>query len=124
VLARTLADVLGGDPDPPIAIGLGDHRLEQSPVRLLDLTAATELLLSLAQPHGEAVANALELRHAQDAWAAHRRHAPLDPRAREGRREQLTQSLLEQRNLPTELVTHPAIGERIGDMLEISRAPP
>jgi hypothetical protein len=52
VLASTLADVLGGDADPAIAIGLGDHRLEQSSVRLLDLTPATELLLSLAQPHG------------------------------------------------------------------------
>ena len=82
MLARTLPDVLGDDAEPAVAIGLGDHRLEQSPVRLLDLTAATELLLSLAQTYGEAVANAFELRHAQDAWAAHCRHAPLDPRAR------------------------------------------
>ncbi len=41
--------------------GLGDHRLEQAAVRLLDLAAPAQLGLSLAQPRGERVAHPLQL---------------------------------------------------------------
>jgi hypothetical protein len=43
VLAGTLADVLGRHADPPVALGLGDHRLEQAAIGLLELALAGEL---------------------------------------------------------------------------------
>ena len=98
VLAGALADVLGGDPDPVVALGLGDHRLEQPAVGLLDLARADP---ARPAPRGVATASASRTRSssadAQHPRAAHGGHAPLDPGARERGGEQLAQSLLEQR---------------------------
>jgi hypothetical protein len=116
VLAGPLPDVLGGYPDPAVAIRLRDHRLEQPSVRLLDLTAAPKLRLGLAEPHGEPVADPLELGDAEDARPSDRRDAPLDPRPRKRGREQLAEALLEQRDLAAQLLPGLALGLRTGHL--------
>jgi hypothetical protein len=118
MLARALPDVLGGDPHPVVALGLGDHRLEQSAVGLLDLAAPTQLHLGVAQPDRERVADAFELRHAEHSRTTHSGYSPLDPGAREGRGEQLAQSLLEQRYLAAKLMAGQPIGGGIGESLD------
>jgi hypothetical protein len=87
VAAAPLADVLVRDPYPAVAVGGHDHRLHEAPIRLLDLAQAVELRLRLAQSHGEAVADALEVSGVEDPRAAHRAHRPLDSLTRERRRE-------------------------------------
>jgi hypothetical protein len=46
--ALRLAEILVGDAHPAVTLGLGDHRLDQAAVGLLDLAASPKLLLSLA----------------------------------------------------------------------------
>jgi hypothetical protein len=87
-----------------VALRLGDHRLDQAAVGLLDLSAATELGLGLAQAEDEGVTNPLELAGIEDPRAADGPHAPLDPVAGEGRREELAEPALEDRDLPAEVV--------------------
>jgi hypothetical protein len=118
VLARRLPDVLSGDPHPAVAVRRRDHRLEQPAVGLLDLALASQLRLSLAQPNCKAVANPLKLGDAEHAGTANGRHAPLDARPREGRGEELPEPLLEQRDLPPELVPGPPLDGGISDSLE------
>src|SRR5213592_1795880 len=96
VLARALADVLGGDAYPAIAVRSRDHRLEQAAIGLLELALARELGLSVTEPDRKAVANPLELGHAENAGPADRRNGPLDARAREGRGKELSEPLLQQ----------------------------
>jgi hypothetical protein len=114
VAAAPLADVLVRDLDPAVAVGGDDHRLHQPPVRLLDLAPAVELRLRLAQSHGEAVADALEGSGVEDPRAAHRAHRPFDPLARERRREELAEALLEQADLVTEVLADAALREETG----------
>jgi hypothetical protein len=104
VLTGPLPDVLGRDPHPAVALRGRDHRFEQPAVRLLDLASTSELALRLPQPYGQPVAYPLELGHAKHPRAADGRDAPLDPRSRKGRGEQLSESLLEQRDLAAEVV--------------------
>lgn len=111
--AAGLADVLAGDPDPAVAIRLSDHRLEQAPVRLLDLAASLELGLSLAQPHGERVADPLELGYTEHPGAAHGAHPPLESLAGEGGGEELAEPPLERGDLPPEVVADPPLGGRV-----------
>jgi hypothetical protein len=118
VLARTLADVLGGDTYPAIAVRSRDHRLEQAAVGFLDLALARKLGLSVTESNRKTVTNPLELGHAEDAGPADRRNGPLDARPREGRGEQFSEPLLQQRDLPPELVPRPPLGARIGDPIE------
>jgi hypothetical protein len=118
VLARALADVLGGDAYPAITVRRRDHRLEQAAIGFLDLALARELNLSVTEPDRKTVANPLELGHAENAGPADRRNGPLDARPWEGRREQLSEPLLEQRDLPPELIPRPPLGARIGDAIE------
>src|SRR5215211_1575384 len=118
VLARRLPDVLGGDPYPAIALRRGDHRLEQAAVGLLDLALASQFGLSLAQPDGKAVANPLEFADPEHARTANGRHAPLDARPREGRGEELGEPLLEQCDLPPELIPGSPLDGGIGASLE------
>jgi hypothetical protein len=116
VLTGSLPDVLGGDPDPAVAIRLRDHRLEQPAIRLLRLAPPPKLGLRLTQPHGEPIANPLKLGDAEDPRAPHRRYAPFDPRPWKRRREQLAEALFEQCDLPAELLPHPSLGCRIGNV--------
>lgn len=118
MLAWALADVLGGNPHPPIALGRRDHGLEQPAIRLLDLATPTELRLSLAEPDREPVADPLELGDTKNARPADSGHIPMDPRSREGRCEELAQPLLEQRDLPPQLVAGLAIGSGVDDRVE------
>ncbi|TMK75605.1 MAG: hypothetical protein E6G49_01090 [Actinobacteria bacterium] len=118
MLARRLPDVLGCDLYPAVTLRRSDHRLEQPAVGLLDLALAGQLSLSIAQPHGKAVANTLELGDAQHTRSAHRGNAPLDPRTWKGRREELGEVLFEQGDLPPELLPRPPLNCGIGDPLE------
>ena len=74
-----LADVLSGDPHPAVALRIGDHRLEQASVRLLDLASAAELGLRLRKPHRQRVSNPLQLGDPEHAGPADGAHRPLDP---------------------------------------------
>jgi hypothetical protein len=95
-----LADVLVGHPHPPVALGLGGHRLDQAAILLLDPAPATKLGLRLAEPDGERVAHPLQLGDPEHPRPADRAHRPLHPLAREGGGEQLAQPLLQQGDLP------------------------
>src|SRR3954447_7186029 len=116
MLAGALADILGGDPDPVVALRIGDHRLEQPAVSLLYLPAAAQLGLSVTQSPGQRLPNPLEVRHVQHARAADGGHAPLDAGTRERGREQLAQALLQDRDLAAKLMTGQPIGGGIGDV--------
>jgi hypothetical protein len=104
VLTGALPDVLGGDPHPAITVGGRDHRFQQPAVRLLDLATTSELGLRLSQPYCQPVAYPLELGYAKHPRAADGRNAPVDPRSRKGRGEELPEPLLEQRDLAAEVV--------------------
>jgi hypothetical protein len=113
VAATSLAEVLRGQPHPPIAARLGDHRLEQAAIGLLRISAPAELGLSLSQPGCERVAHSLEIRDVEHPRPADRSHRPFDPRSGEGRREQLAQPPLKQPDLGPQIMAHTALGESI-----------
>jgi len=112
VPAAGLADVVVRDLDPAEAVGLRDHRLEQAAVRLLDVGAAGDLALSLAQPVCERVANSLELRDREDPRPADRADMPVDVLTREGAREELGEPALENPDLAAKLFAGEALGAR------------
>ena len=118
MLAWALADVLGAHPHPPIALRGSDHGLEQPAICLLHLATTTELRLGLAQPDRQSIADPLKLRDTEDAGPANGGNAPLDPRPRERRREELTKPLLEQRDLALQLMARLAIDSGMDDRLE------
>jgi hypothetical protein len=120
VLTRALADILGGDAHPAVAVGRRDHRLEQAAILLLDLAPASDLRLSLAEPHREPVADPLELGDAEDAGSTHGGNAPVDARSRKGGGEELPEPLLEQTDLSAQLLARVAVGDRVGNPLERS----
>jgi len=97
-----------------VALGRGDHRLEQRSVCLLHLSPATELCFSLSQPRRETVANPLQVTDVEHSRAPRGPHRPLDSRARKRRPEQLAESLLEQRDLAAKVLADPALGEGVG----------
>ena len=113
VAAASLADVFRGQPHPPIAAGLGDHRLEQAAIGLFRVAAPAELGLSLSQPRGERVAHSLEIRDVEHPRPADCSHRPFDPMSGIGRREQLAQPPLKQPDLGPEIVARSALGESI-----------
>ena len=91
-----LADVLVGDDHPAVALGLGDHRLEQAAVGLLDVGAAAELGPGVAQAQRRARRGPARARRSPSTRGPPTRaDAPLDPAAREGRGEQLAELALE-----------------------------
>jgi hypothetical protein len=118
VLTRALAEILGGDSHPVVALGRRDHRLEQAAILLLYLAPASDLRLSLAEPHREPVAHPLELRDAEDAGATDGGDAPVDARPWKCGGEELAEPLLERTDLPSKLLARLAVGDRVGDRLE------
>jgi hypothetical protein len=113
VAAARLPDVLGRDPNPSVSLRRDDHRLQQATVGLLDLASPPELGLRLAEPHGEAIADSLELARVEHSGSAHRRHPPLDSLAGKGGCEELAETLFEQCDLAPEVVTDAALGEEV-----------
>ena len=85
--------------DPAVLLGRGDHRLEQPPVRLLDLGPSRQLHPRLAHADRERVANPLELARAEQPRTSGGAGAPLDPPARERRGEELAELGLEAADL-------------------------
>jgi len=85
VLAVAIADVVVRDLNPPVAVGLGDHALDEAAVLLFDIGAPRQLGLSLANPDQESVADSLQLGGIQDSRAADGADLPLDALAGEGR---------------------------------------
>jgi hypothetical protein len=109
VLALALADVLVRDPDPVVPVRVRDHLLDQQAVRLLDVRAASDLGLRLADPDDERVADALEIGCAEHARPAGGADAPVDPAAREGSDPELAELPLEPGDLGAELVADPTL---------------
>jgi hypothetical protein len=95
-------------------LGLGDHRLEQAAVGLLDPSPPVKLGLGIAKPDRERVPNPLELGGSEQARPPDRADAPVDPLAREGRGEKLTQPLLERGDLTAKVVARPSLHHRAG----------
>ena len=111
--AASLADVLARDSHPVIALGLRDHRLEESAVHLLDLAAPPQLRLGIAEPRRERVPNPLQLAHVEHPRPSDGTHAPVESLPRKRRGEQRTEPLLEARDLATKIVADPPLGERV-----------
>ena len=109
MLAVAVADVLVRNLDPGIALRLGDHALDEAAVALLDVGAAGQLGLGLADPDQERVAHPLELGRPQDARAAHGADRPVDVLARKGRSPKLRELLLEACDLAAKLVADRAV---------------
>jgi hypothetical protein len=111
VATAAFADVVVGDADPPVPLGLGDHRLERATVGLLDVRPPGELCLGLAQSVGERIAHALELLDAEHPRAADRADIPVDPLAGKGGREDLSQPKLQPCDLRPEVVTDASLAD-------------
>jgi len=109
VLAVAVADVLVRDLNPGVSLGLGDHPLHQAAILLLDVGAAGDLRLGLANADNQGVADALELGGAEDPWASHRTDRPVNALAWEGRGPKLGKLLLQPRDLAAKLVAKGAI---------------
>jgi hypothetical protein len=103
VPASDLADVLVGDPDPPVLLGARDHHLDQLALALLVLRPPPKLIPRLGQPRGEAVTDALEVGEPQHARASSRPDRPLEAAAREDGGEQLPELALQPGDLPSKL---------------------
>jgi hypothetical protein len=104
VLAIAIADVLVRDLDPAVALGLGDHPLDEATVLLFGICAARDLRLRLADANQERVANPLELGRSEDARTANSAYRPVDSLARKGSGPKLRKLLFEARDLAAELV--------------------
>ncbi len=111
--AAGLADVIVGDSDPPVAVGLGGHRLDHAAILLLDLAPAAELGLRLAEPGSERVAHPLQLGDPEHPGPANRPDRPLHSLAREGGGEQLAEPLLQQGDLPAKILAGTTLGEDV-----------
>lgn len=103
MLAAGLADVLVADADPPVLGRVGDHPLDQLPVRLLMIGAAGDLGSGLGEAVGQGVAGGLELGQAEDPRPAGRSDGPVDAQAREGGGEELAELALHPRDLAAKL---------------------
>ena len=104
VLALAVADVLVRDLNPGIALGLGDHALDEAAVSLLDVGAPGDLGLGIADANEESVADPLQLSSAEDAGAANGSNGPIDSLARERGGPKLGELLLEAGDLAAKLV--------------------
>jgi hypothetical protein len=93
-----------------VALGGGDHRLENASVGLLGVGPTRELGTRVAESQRQGVADPLELAGAQHPRPADRADAPVDPAPREGRCEGLAQLALELADLATQLVTGEPLG--------------
>ena len=95
MLAFALAHVLVRDPDPAVLVRVGDHLLDEGPVLLLDVSAARDLRLRLADPHNQRVTNQLEVGRTQHPRTADGADAPVDAEPWERRRPELAELALE-----------------------------
>jgi hypothetical protein len=121
VLALALADVLVRHADPVVPVRVRDHLLDEQAVRFLDVGAASDLGLRLADPHDQRVADAFEIGRAEHARPARRADAPVDPAAREGGDPELAELALEPGDLAAKLVPNQAflVGRRGDDEVEL-----
>ena len=111
MLAVAIADILVRDLDPGVALGLGDHALDEAAVLLFDVRTAPQLGPCLADADEERVPNSLELGRAENAGATHRADLPFDAPARERRGPKFGELLLEAGDLAAKLVADgPVVG--------------
>ena len=92
-----------------VTVRVRDHLLDQQAVRLLDVRAASDLGLRLADPDDERVADALEIGSAEHARPTGGADAPVDSAARKGGDPELAELPLEPGDLVAELVADPAL---------------
>jgi hypothetical protein len=96
-----------------VGLGLGDHRLEQASVVLLDLAAPAKLGLRLAHPDGQGISYALQLGDAQHPRSTDRADRPVHPPAGKRGGKQLAEALLQQRYLATQVIADAALREEV-----------
>src|SRR3954451_5918418 len=99
VLAPGLADVLVGDPNPLVLLGLEEHLLDAHAVLLLDVGAVAELAAGAGEALGQGVAQRLELGQREHPRTSARADRPLEPLPGPGRAEQLGELVLQARDL-------------------------
>jgi len=112
VLAVAVADVLVRDLHPGVALGFGDHPLDQASVAFLHVGAARDLRLRLADADQQSVTDPLQLDGAEDARSTDGADGPVDALAREGRGPKLRELLLKARDLAAELVAKRSVIRR------------
>jgi hypothetical protein len=110
VPAAALADVVVGDDHPTVALGRGDHPLDEAAVRLLGLGPPRELGAGVAKPQRQGVAEPLELADREHPRAAERTDAPFDPPAREGGAEHVPELALDPADLAAQVGARAALG--------------
>ena len=93
-----------------MALGGGDHPLEQAAVGLLGVDPATELGAGVAQPQRERVAGALELAEREDPRAADGADAELEALPGEGGRKELAELVFEAGDLVAKVAARAALG--------------
>jgi hypothetical protein len=103
VAAAGLADVLVGDSNPVVLLGLCDHPLEEFVVATLDLAIVVQQGAHVCDPAQEPIADLLQLADPEDPRAARRRHLVGEAAAREGGDEELRELELQTRNLTAQL---------------------
>lgn len=112
VLTVAVADVLVRDLHPGVALGFGDHSLDQASVAFLHVGAARDLRLRLANADQQSVTDPLELGGAEDARSTDSADGPVDALAREGRGPKLRELELEARDLAAKLVAKRSVVRR------------
>ena len=108
MLALPLADIVVGDEGPAVLVRVGDHPLDQQPVRLLDVGAPGDLGLRLAHAHDQCVPDPLQVGGAEDPRPAGGADRPVDTSARERGGPELAQLALEPPDLAPKLVADEA----------------
>lgn len=92
-----------------MALGGGDHPLEQATVGLLDVGASPELGLRVAQAQGERVPKPFELARIEHSRAADGPDPPVEPLAGKGGGEELAEAPLEPGDLAAQVVACAAL---------------
>ena len=101
--APWLPHVLVGHAHPAVALGRGDHRLEQPAVCLLDVGTAAHFRAGVVHTGGKRITNPLELAKAQHARPARSADAPVEALAPEVLSEQPTELGLEPGDLASQV---------------------
>jgi hypothetical protein len=114
VPAAGLADVIVRDAHPAVALGGGDHRLDQGPVGMLGVVPAPELALGVAKPQRERVADPLELAGPEHARPPGRTDPPFEALAGEGLAEEGAEPALDPGDLAAQVLARPPLG-RLAD---------
>jgi len=102
VAATGLADVLVGDADPVVLLGLHHQPLQQLAVALLDIGVISEESAHIREPSEQTVAHLLELPDSEYSGAPGGSDVVGDPTAWKGGDEELCEFQVKVRDLPAQ----------------------